>query len=124
MLTRRAGFADTILVRQCCRAVRNGTLNGCNVKRTRSVDYHKRQEARHVLFLAIRNILLLPPPRRFVYIQFPACAVNQWKQRSRRHHHHRDHQHNHHHLRSLCSVTVHVNSMKFFICPTNAHKLL
>ena len=72
-------------------------------------------------------ILLLPPPRRFIYFQFPACAVNQWKQRSRRrrrrrHHHHRDRQYNN--LRSLCTCTVHVDSITSFICATIAHRLL
>jgi hypothetical protein len=49
LLTHCAGYADTILNMQCCRAVRNGTLNGCNVKKTCSVDYQNRQEARHAL---------------------------------------------------------------------------
>jgi hypothetical protein len=55
---------------------------------------------------SIRTILFLPPPRRFIYIQFPAFAVNQWKQCSRRrpHHHHRDHQHNHQLNLKLISV--------------------
>jgi hypothetical protein len=52
MLTHCAGLADTILNMQCCRAVRNGTLNGCKFTKTCSVDYHNRQKTRHVLFLS------------------------------------------------------------------------